>query len=239
MEIELLPWNHDFKSAHHKDLINYLLTIPRGSTLAIEMSPGFIDFFGMFNAMLRGQKVSPTSSNKEARALMARALRYNRFGLVKSSMNDALWANFELYLAAQRRNLRLIPMETTASRYKAINEGFVAYPFREQTFARIIAQQNTNKVYSVMGSDHVEEVQKYLKEKGIFSKINLSYLKDPRTIALSMAAIRKYRTVFGEKRFFKMLIEKRNVEQSNPFKLRTTWKQDKNDLIKGIRARVK
>ncbi len=234
MDVEILPWRHDFLSQEHKDLIDYISAIPEGSKLALEITPQQIAFFAQLEASLESEK---SMGGKKVRQKLAAFIKKMRNNSLISNIPISGLAIFEVYHLAKMRNLHLIPLETSASeRASKIYSQEEAFLFREKTFeSQIMAQDPKSKIFVVTGAMHARELERRVSSKTKVS-INYRYLSNPAVMIEQLDAYDRYKLAIKEKRHFRALIEKHAFEHGSSG-TRIGWKSARKKLFDHYRQK--
>lgn len=234
MDVEILPWAHDYALQEHKDLVDYVLSLPKGSTLALEISPGQIEIMQAIETLLQKRKITWKSTNLEAREVIKKYIFRNRFGLFKHSLTPGELALFELYHVAKKRDLKLVPLDTMVSRAtKAHFSQEKSYSFREETFAKLIKQQKPNsKIFAVVGMMHADGLNRQLQEFEINSRINFGYLNNPKAMKKAFEMYLAYKEALKKKKWMGILTAKHEFDHASlQFVERKGWKAEKKELF--------
>lgn len=163
-EIEILPWVHDIKFTFHKDLIRYLKTLPKGSTIFFEITRGNLFYF---EAALREIKT-----------------------IDPKSIADNKWAaTFEFLATCLFCGHKIIPLESDSlDRTKSkiyftslgpsaenVDQIIAVNRLREKTFVRNINREHINTGYVVCGLAHAEPIREALEQTGYVAKVNMNF----------------------------------------------------------------
>ncbi len=192
-EVELLPWVHVRRCLAHKNLIDYIRTIPKDSLLALEVNPQRLE------RLMAGKRLVEKSAYKH----------YLRLTVSKSYRHvyDMELAWKELLHECRRRNIRIIPistpdldkMQTRAQRKGDVKIEVESYIKAEKNYLREIettAQKSRGKIYVVTGLGHSPPLDSGLEQRRIKSRIQTEIFAEKEKIEQLIELTRKQRKAF-------------------------------------------
>lgn len=170
LEVEVVPWFHQAGlKAHEEVVFNFIRKLPKNSELALEISP---DNLTGYSSILKQFAYNEfwSDANKE----------------VWEGIGFDDWAIFEILHECEKRNIKVIPVETTVARKKYAKrldlasygrDALEADLFKEKTYVRNLLSAlkglRRKQIPLIVGSAHAESVVRELNDVGLNAKIKI------------------------------------------------------------------
>jgi len=194
-EVELWPAFHSYNYESHRQLLNYLLSIPDGSVVIMEMSPQLAFFLKQSSALYLGAKdleksLSGRYSNPEQ--FIDSLLELNTYGDIFDSVKisselkefiPGILAVMEILTLCKRKKILVFPVDINMGNNRMIS-GFnlEESELREKLFSekikRLLRVLGRRRVIFFSGLAHTESVLANLKNSGVNARINLDMYDD-------------------------------------------------------------
>lgn len=160
-EVEIIPWVHLLNLRAHKEVIEYIRSLPKNSKIGLEVSPKELGRVESFFSRWPG-------ASGPAMPTFKPGVQGNKF------------AFFELVFECNARNIEIIPLEAPAPQAMWRRERFgpkieYASGKREEAFARQIEsriKKFSGKLPVIVGCGHAVRVSKILENAGIKARVN-------------------------------------------------------------------
>lgn len=172
-EVEILPWVHYSTFQAHQDMLNYLFTLPEGSTVFLEIDPEDLELY---------------------ETVFEQFSRFNRRIIVNYFNKDPqILALFELLMLCKRKRFNIQIPESRSSRIFGKKDqiakakyGGKYNEFREQNMSNNIVtylmHNDVQKSYLVTGFRHSVSIDSLLSKAGIVTKLNFDYASDANVL---------------------------------------------------------
>jgi hypothetical protein len=204
--IEILPWSHDIQKALHHDLLSYLRSLPKGSTVCIEGSKELFDFalaVGEAHANNSPLKVSPPKYLAENVERAKRSYGDKYLNILFSNFSSLI----DVANVVRSRGFKAVNLETFSSEYsfmKGVNRAksdFDRFLWvtgasikREENMASIIRNTIVAKkgkpIYVVVGSMHAFALSQMLSSAGEKVVVNREFMGElPGKVFLSCSKL--------------------------------------------------
>lgn len=179
-KIELIPWVHNAACRWHGDVINYIRSLPKNSTIAMEMTPGRWVFLGKMADIYVGKKPSIVRGGGGELELIPPESQL-------SAMSVQLLAAFEIMHECGKRNITIIPIEVHSASAMGQRTYLSDLPptpkelistaeFRLESFARnvqsALVKFSGSRLPVITGLGDMRQLVSVLKKKSITAAIN-------------------------------------------------------------------
>lgn len=168
-EIEIVPWRHNILTSAHRDIIKYLETIPRGSTIFLELQPELLAHWEKFIQSGETLNVGAPNISLAIMELISTAILQGH-NVVPVDFKLARKGIFSLDYS----EVGGISIESISEKKKrvAVNR------LREKVMVRNMIASRVKKGYFVCGVGHVKQIEKDLNDNNINVRTNLGIFED-------------------------------------------------------------
>jgi len=129
--VEIIPWVHDITTRLHREVITYLLTLPKGSVLLLEGNPtNHIIYDRILNKLL-GYPVKPIEIKKVREKEISvftlpldELTRQNVFFLCQTMLSPyavTILPALEIFFVCRTRGITIFSLDSTNPSYKTVN----------------------------------------------------------------------------------------------------------------------
>lgn len=190
--VEILPWLHYADKREHQDIIEYLKSLPKGSNLALEITPNMLRIIEREIDRSKGIDIP-----KET--YMMRRFETKESSLSEYSESYVAW--FELIMTCRSRGIEIIPIEPPiVDNMKGLGN-LTASMWREQRFYEKIldALHNINRLYVAVGLAHATSLEELLR-KEVSVRINTDLFGERKLMVEDALRLeREYRAMYFDR----------------------------------------
>jgi hypothetical protein len=186
-DVEIFPWLHNIDYSIHHNAMQKMDSIPNRSTIALELTPGQLEYLNLVIEILENVNVKKKYRKHPDLLKLIDKFESNPHELFNTFTKEGL-AHFDLIIKAKKKSLKIIPIDSEELHEEAM-DFIYTHPVEEETvhlkrsefFAEEIIKEikkHNNKIYVFLGISHIPRILDKLKEKKIKNKIELKYFTE-------------------------------------------------------------
>ena len=169
-EVEVIPWRHEIEGMAHEKAVEFIRNMPKNSNLGIEMSHQTYNIVSWLMDTIAGKSRTLHLSGNEERRW---AKKYHNS---PKATTEILSPYIEIFHECKKRNIRVLPIETSESRDVGAKKVVDAIGIKKtnQLREKIMADEigsflrnsGEKKMVALMGFNHVDGISSHLEREG-------------------------------------------------------------------------